>query len=789
MISRISNSLFLKCLPAIAVLGVSAMQAHAQEAPKAPAPLGVIAEADPDTNYEYVASYVIKLLESQHYDHKAFDKDVVQNSVRQYLENLDPQKLYFTQTEIDAFMAQYGTTLDDFLLTPDLTPAIDIFLRYRQKVNNRFAKIEKFVTEGKVDMETTGVLPLNRRKLDYAKSEEELDAAWNDRITSDLLEQNLAARLAEEKKAEKAEKAAKKAKETQGAPSEKPAVEAKPDMAVKEKTPQEKVIQRYRNLAKLVNEQDKEDITNSILTAVSQCYDPHSEYMGAPEEDRFRLDMQKSLIGIGAQLQMDMDDNLPTIDKLVRGGPAMQGGQLKPKDKILAVGQGEDGELEETVGLKLDRVVQKIRGQSGTKVRLKVQPAADRSTSKEIIITRDLVPMNETKAKAQLVEHTAKDGTTRRLGWFIIDSFYADMMKQDEGVTRDVIPILQRLIREKIDGLVIDLRGNGGGSLEEALKLTGLFVDRGPVVQVKSFNGNIISRPTKGNGKMYNGPLVVMTDRTSASASEIFAAAMQDYGRGVVVGDKSTFGKGSVQTIIDLQNVIPPRHKFPRAGSLKVTIQKFYRIAGGSTQLKGVTPDIILPSKWDGLEIGEETLDYPMPYDEIRMENYKPSEHSPLPMRPLTDLSKQRIAKDPEFAYILEDVARLKKQTDENSLSLNLEKRISEIKENKARYNQRKKERRERNEATIKNGDPFKVYEINVENVKNEQLQLVEDVKKETFMVGADDEEEDDEPIDDFLHDLDPLKLEGLAVLEDLIGQKAEEGPKTAQADSANQPK
>jgi carboxyl-terminal processing protease len=213
MISRISNSLFLKCLPAIAVLGVTAMQAHAQEAPKAPAPLGVIAEADPDTNYEYVASYVIKLLESQHYDHKAFDKDVVQNSVRQYLENLDPQKLYFTQTEIDAFMAQYGTTLDDFLLTPDLTPAIDIFLRYRQKVNNRFAKIEKFVTEGKVDMETTGVLPLNRRKLDYAKSEEELDAAWNDRITSDLLEQNLAARLAEEKKAEKAEKAAKKAKE------------------------------------------------------------------------------------------------------------------------------------------------------------------------------------------------------------------------------------------------------------------------------------------------------------------------------------------------------------------------------------------------------------------------------------------------------------------------------------------------------------------------------------------------------------------------------------------------
>ncbi len=763
-----------------------------QEAPKPidTSAAGVVAKADPDTNYGVVAAFVTKLLQHQHFDHKRFDGETVLKAVENYIDDMDPQKLYFTQSEVDTWKAKFGTSLDDFILDTDLTPAIEIYVTYRKKVVERFGKIQAFVKAGKFDLASAKSVSVNRKDLPYAASQEQLDQLWEDRLTSDILEQRLNKVLTDERKVEKEAKKKEKEKEKEkekltDANPEKPAEATpeppKPEAApVKpEKTPEEKVLSRYERLLRLIMENDEEDVTSMILSAIAKTYDPHTDYMSAPEDDKFRVEMGKSLIGIGAQLQMDEDDNLPTIDKLVRGGPAALGGQLKPGDKVLAVGQGPTGELEETEGYKLDRVVQKIRGPVDTVVRLKVMPAADPSTTKEILITRKVVPMNETKAKAQLVEVTKEDGKKERHGWIIIDSFYGDPNNKNGGTTADVQVLLNRLMKENIEGLVVDLRGNGGGYLEEALALTGLFIERGPVVQVKSFDGKSTARGTKGDAPKYDGPLVVMTDRLSASASEIFAAAMQDYGRAVVAGDSSSFGKGTVQTVVELEDVLPPKFRYPRAGSLKVTIQKFYRVAGGSTQEKGVVPDVVFPSRFEGLEIGENTYEGFMKHDETTVASYKPARQGPMPVSELAKRSSERVAASKEFAYIKEDVAQMKKQTAENSLSLNLESRLAESRERKGKFEERKKERRNLIEDLKKKGDPYTVYEINVENVVQPELVKVEDAKKEKFMIGADTEEEEEEVVEDFMHDLEPAKLEGLAVLQDLIN--IQKNAKTAQ--------
>lgn len=717
------------------------------------------------TDFGQVAAWVTHLLQEQHYSKQDFGDEMSRKALKGYLEYLDYDKMYFLKDEVDTFTSKYADKLDDFVFTMDLTPANEIYATYSKHVQQRYDKIKKLLEGGKLSFDGNGTTPINRKEAPYCTSEEQADELWKARITNEVLAERIRQTLAAEKKKEKAESAKPDEKKAE----EKPAT-ADGKAAPKVDTPEEKILKRYKRFLETLNQNDEEDVVNFFLSAIAQAYDPHSEYFSAPEKDTFDIEMNKRLQGIGAVLSMK--DGAAEIDRLVGGAPAHKSGQLKVHDRILGVAQGMAGEMEDVEGMKLNKVVEKIRGDEGSTVRLKVVPAADPTTFKEVVLKREKVELKESLAKADLIETKDSKGEPTRIGWITIDSFYADMERHTVSLTKDVKKLLVRLMKENITGLVIDLRGNGGGSLDEAISLTGLFIKKGPVVQAKSWNGSVDPRYSKTPDPIYSGPLCVLTDRTSASASEIFAAALQDYGRAVVVGDKSTFGKGTVQTIVDVGRWVPSKSDAARAGSLKVTIQKFYRIAGGSTQLKGVIPDLVLPSRYDALEIGEESLKGALPYDTIRKLDYDVAEAAPLPANELRAKMDERLKADKEFGYVREDVARLKDQITKNTLSLNETERLKEIHTNKERNKTRSAERKDRIAAESKNGDPYTVYRLTLENVDAEGLTSLEKAKKDdkgAYISGADDEDDATDDKDEFPHDIEPVKEETLNIVKDLI--------------------
>ena len=724
--------------------------------------------ADKDTDYGQVAAWVTHLLQEQHYSKHDFDDAMSRKALKGYLEYLDYDKMYFLKGEIETFTAKYGDKLDDFIFSDDLTPANEIYALHAKHVKARFEKVKAFIESGTADFSGQGTTPISRKEAAYCSTEEELDALWNSRITNELLSERLRLKLAEEKKKEKS---AATPEAEAGKPNEAKSGDVKKNPKAPD-TPEVKILKRYKRYLDTMNENDEEDVANFFLSALSQAYDPHSEYFSAPEKDNFDIEMNKRLQGIGAVLSMK--DGAAEIERLVAGAPAHLSGELKVHDRIVGVAQGVDGEMEDVEGMKLNSVVEKVRGDEGSTVRLKVVPADDPTLFKEVTLKRAKVELKESLAKADLIETKDSKGEVSRVGWITIDSFYADMEHHTVSLTKDVKKLLQRLMKENIGGLVIDLRGNGGGSLDEAIALTGLFIKKGPVVQQKSWNGAVDGRYSKPSEPLYTGPLCVLTDRTSASASEIFAAALQDLGRAVVVGDKSTFGKGTVQTILDVSRYMPSISRSTRAGSLKVTIQKFYRIAGGSTQLKGVVPDIILPSRYDALEIGEEALKEPLPYDTIRKMDYDLAETAPLPNDTLRNKTMERLKSDKEFLYVNEDVTRLKEQIAKNTLSLHEQARLDEIHVNKQRAKERSAERKQRNLAASKEGDPITVYRLNLENADVEGLTTLEKAKadeKGGIINGDDDDDDDDvsDDKDDFPHDIEPVKAETLNIVKDLI--------------------
>ena len=382
----------------------------------------------------------------------------------------------------------------------------------------------------------------------------------------------------------------------------------------------EVVARRYHQLLKRVEERDDEDLVQMFLNSVAQSYDPHSEYLGRSDLESFEIKMRLSLTGIGAELRSD--DGYAKIQRLLPGGPAQMSGKMSIGDRITAVAQGKDMFVE-TVNMKLDKVVEMIRGKNGTLVRLQLIPANanDPSKRKVVELVRDNVKLTAQEAKAEIIERDLPDGTIQKLGWITLPSFYQDMEKSRNGksTSRDVATLLKRLQEEQIQGLVIDLRKDGGGSLDEAVKMSGLFINQGPVVQVKDANGDIDVLKARPGNALYSGPMIVLVNKLSASASEIFAAAMQDYGRALIVGDSSTFGKGTVQTMLRLGRFMPMLGtSLNDAGALKLTVQKFYRVAGGSTQLRGVVSDVRLPSVTDNDEFGETALQYPLAYSEVK---------------------------------------------------------------------------------------------------------------------------------------------------------------------------
>jgi len=630
---------------------------------------------------ETIAMSVGRLLEEGHYTRQKLNEEVSNKFLQTYLEMLDFSHLFFTQKDVDELNAKYSSSMAGDVLLGTLKPAYDVYALYTKRVDERVAKIKELLKQP-IDFKSTATVELSRQKSPWPKDEAEADQLWRGRIANELLQEHL---------------------------SEHP-IEPAPQL----------VARRYDRLAKNVHEEDKDEQMKLFLDALAQAYDPHSEYLSKADMKNFSINMGLSLVGIGAMLRSE--DGYAKIESLVPGGPAQVDGRLKVGDRISAVAQGP-ADYVDVREMRLDKVVEMIRGKKGTHVRLLVIPsdATDPSHRKNVELVRDEIKLKDQEARADIIIRKDENGDPIKLGWLTLPSFYADMDRHQKSTTRDVLALLKRLKKEDIAGLVIDLRRNGGGSLEEALSLTGLFLKSGPIVQTKDYNGSIRVSANPDPGIAYSGPMVVLTSRQSASASEIFAAALQDYGRAVVVGDKNTFGKGTVQTILPIGRFasLLGSHS-DEDGALKLTIQKFYRVAGGSTQLHGVASDIILPSVSDLPEFGESALKNALPYDEVAKARYtKWSDSHSLFIDQLRRRSEERVKNDPEFHYVMEDIGRLRHKLDENRISLNEDARKKELQDDKLRKETRSKERLARNQE-----EP-RIYRVTLDTVDKPNLQLV----------------------------------------------------------------
>ncbi len=696
------------------------------------------ASSEPDPGQICIS--VGRLLEQGHYSKRKLDDELSRQLLKNYLELLDYNHLFFTQKDVDAFTAKYATALDDDILLGNPNPAFEIYDLYAKRVEERVAKVKELLKQD-FDFTTNEMVEINRQKSPWPKDDADADKLWTSRVKGEFLQEKLG--------------------------------EHPIDPPVKVLT------RRYDQLLRNLHEQTREDVVKMFLTTLAQTYDPHSEYMSKSDLENFSIQMRLSLVGIGAVLHSE--EGYAKIMELVPGGPAQTDGHLKVGDRISAVAQG-NGEFVDCVGMKLDKVVDMIRGKKGSTVRLQVVPsrAADPSTRKIIEIVRDEVKLKEQEAKAEIIEkENPAGGPPLRLGWITLPSFYADMersgAKGAKSTTKDVLALLNRLKQENIGGLVMDLRRNGGGSLDEAVNLTGLFIKKGPVVQAKDANGNIHVSRDRDPSVAYDGPMVVLTNRLSASASEIFAAALQDYGRAPIVGDQSTFGKGTVQTMLEIGRFIPFLGSDSNdAGALKLTIQKFYRVAGGSTQLRGVISDIKLPSAYDHPEIGESALKGPMPYDEVDPAPFEKVVEHPLFLKELKARSAARVTADREFRWVLEDLNTVKHRLAVNKISLNEKMRRAELADDKA-----KKEKRIAEREKHKQPDQ-KVYQLTLDNVDKPELQLAKNEKKPSIDEGAaaDDADDDDETLSAKKAAVDPVRNETLNILTDLL--ELSRSPKTA---------
>jgi carboxyl-terminal processing protease len=498
--------------------------------------------------------------------------------------------------------------------------------------------------------------------------------------------------------------------------------------------------------------------------------------MSFREMNRFKDGMKNELVGIGALLQGE-EDGATKIMGIVVGGPADREGTLKLNDRVVAVdtlNTGKADDMTDIMFMKIDKVVDLIRGKEGTRVALKVEPAGGPpGETRIIVIERGKVEMKDEQASGELI--VMKNGKDRpyRLGVLTLPSFYADF---DEGKVRcsvDVERILKRLVEEKIDGLILDLRNNGGGSLEEVRRMTGFFTDRGPVVQVKNTLSQVLVKDSENGKPIYGGPLIVLTDKSSASASEILAGALQDYNRAVIVGESSTFGKGTVQQPMDIGRTLPLFASRNRAGYLKVTIQKFYRPSGSSTQMDGVVSDIVLPSMIDALDVGEEYLDHALPHDRIRRApDFKPLDPQGLFIPRLKELSQGRVNECKDFSYVIEDVMKARERIKTNKVSLNKPEREKELAESDTRQKERNAERRTRFEKiAARDKENLKFYKITLDDLESGADLKPYDPSDESgsYMRRAKDETEDLDETPKWPTGLDPMKRETVSILRDLV--------------------
>ncbi|BCX48892.1 peptidase S41 [Haloferula helveola] len=696
------------------------------------------------------------MLQNSHFDRsKQPFRDLSDEFLASYLRDLDYGRVYFTRQDVDRFEELYGDKLSDMLLKKDcMRAATDIYQTFVERVEARVAEANRVLDSGEFDFSKDETVMRTRKEAAWPKDEAEAMSIWRKQIKEVLLSETL-----------RREMVAKLAKE-----------QHKEELFADERDPKEKIKLRYERFLRSVKDVDEEDIASYFLSAVAKTFDPHTDYLSFKQMERFRDGMRNQLVGIGALLQAE-EDGATKIMGIVLNGPADKAGELQLNDRIVAVDPLNSGRPEDMVDImfmKIDKVVDLIRGKEGDEVRLKVEPAGGLpGETKMIVIKRAKVELKDEQAAAEIIERKGSDGEVQRLGVITLPSFYADFEGGETRCSVDVEKLLERLMRDKIDGLILDLRNNGGGALEEVRRMTGFFTKRQPVVQVKNTLGQVQVKESEYKRPIYDGPMVVLTDKSSASASEILAGALQDGNRAVIVGESSSFGKGTVQQPMDIGRQMPFFAARNRAGTLKVTIQKFYRPSGSSTQNLGVVPDIILPSLTDALEIGESYLDHALDHDIIRpAPGFDPLQRKNLFLARLKELSSERVSSSKDFSYIIEDVAKERNRRRENAVSLNIEERREELRQADKLQHERNAERRKRfAEVAKQDKESTKFYRLSLDDVDDDvELKAVDPTQDaDDYMRRAKNKTEELDTTPEWPSRLDPFKREALGILGDLV--------------------
>lgn len=715
------------------------------------------------TDFNDVGKAMSVMLQNKHFAGIEFDADLTERILSDYLGDLDPAKLYFTKEDVDGFEAKFGpksdSRLDQLLLQErGMEPATEIYSRFVERVKERVDFVGDLLEDGEFDFTKDVELMRSRKDASWFANNAEAEETWRKQIAEEL--------LSEQMRRETIEKMA----EEQG----------KANPLKDEKTPRDAIFRRYERYLGDIEGADEEDVASYFFSAVARAHDPHTDYMSVRQLERFEMGLQNQLIGIGALLQKE-DDGSTKIIGIVVNGPAEKQGELKLNDRIVAVDPLNDGKLVDTLHMKIDHVVELIRGQQNTKVMLKVEPADGAPGEvRQIVITRDRVELKDEAAAAEVIKVAQPDGGVKTIGWITLPSFYLDFNDGVPSVYRDVQSLVVRLKKEGVDGIALDLRGNGGGALEEVRRMTGLFVGRGPVVQVKQGWGAVETKESTLRTPLYDGPLVVVTDKTSASASEILAGALQDYNRAIVVGESSTYGKGTVQQPMDIGRFFKFFQDADRAGTLKATVQKFYRVTGSSTQLEGVVPDIIVPSLTDALEIGEAYQDHALPHDLIPpAKGFKPLDRDLLFVDEVAAKSSVRISESVDFNYLREDIDRTKKRIEANKVSLNRAKRQAELDESETRRAARNAERRERfAKIEAEDAERLAFFRLTLDDLEAEKLVEVDRKRDaEANMRRVKDEMADLDDTPEWPSGLDAVKREAVSILSDLISLTEAQAP------------
>jgi carboxyl-terminal processing protease len=598
----------------------------------------------PTPEQRHVTHAVTSLLRKEHLSRRTLDDEISHRALDMYLEQLDPLKIFFYQSDIDEFLLQRDR-IDDLVKNGDISIAYRIFNRYLERVDERTAQVDELLADDH-DFSLDEKLVSDPDLMQYARNDAEARELWRKRIKYELL-----------------------VRQADGLSKEE---------AI------DKISRRYKSLAKSRHQTDGEELLELFLSSVTSSFDPHTTYMSPSSHENFEINMKLNLEGIGAALKPE--DGYTVVTKVIPGGAADKHGKLKPEDKIVSVGEGPDGELKDVVDMKLNDVVKLIRGHAGTVVRLGVIPAGSTET-KTYDITRARIELTDSEARAQVIEEGQKkaDGLPYKIGFIDLPSFYMDMSAARQGetnyksTTRDVRRILEEFQAQGVDVVILDLHRNGGGSLTEAINLTGLFIDYGPVVQVKDAAGRVQHYDDLERGMAWDGPLVVLTSKFSASASEILAGAIQDYHRGIIVGDESTHGKGTVQSLLDLGSQLFRIPDPPNLGALKITMQQFYRPKGDSTQKRGVLADVALPSLTSEMDVGEGDLDYAIEFDRVGAVDFP--KYDMVNVELLTELrarSQARRQSSDDWEKRTKDIERYRQQKERDYVTLNRDEFLKE---------------------------------------------------------------------------------------------------------------